>query len=604
MPYTYEQFLQNTKELTKDQKKAITDFYSIGTIIKGNSILLEGDTIFDKNIPEKERDNVIEERKNFTTAINKSLVSYMGDKISSIDPKDKTEKAAKRYTKDLNDCLAFVDFMMQGDNFDKFMDRAFYHRRPTMDKDAKPYFDFLTVLNDAFGAGIDIDAHREKMNAYNAKKELEQANRKAEFNKELEKEGWDIVKDDEIPALSPEEQISVLDGQMRKTFHEAYEKYNDGQLWFRGSDEYDDISMAFNHLVTDLQQIKSTDRLRNSGHLNAEGYKKFMDKTIASADKLDKMADKYLDYKKTAKGKKEWKADTSKITNKNARKRIEAANKMKELAAKIKELMQKKKEYAIKQDAVKNARLKGINIDINDNIDNIDLNESIDMDESLGVQNNNNINIIMEEPVKVDEPQQKIKIEDHNIDNIDNDKSIIEDNNNKINEEPENEAPEQEEQDLDFSVSGNEDPSFTQSVKYEREMIQQKLDEMTQNGNKLEPKAVNTVKLALAGVITASILTDSGKIKPGDKNFSMEKTTGAKVLAGKKQLSTMVTNCTTVDELRELSQKAFTKNGNGLKFEYMSKVNPKLTNIFIENNPQLAKDLNTIVKPVQHAVTL
>ena len=62
----------------------------------------------------------------------------------------------------------------------------------------------------------------------------------------------------------------------------------------------------------------------------------------------------------------------------------------------------------------------------------------------------------------------------------------------------------------------------------------------------------------------------------------------------------LFTNCISTDELKKLCDKAFTKNANAMRFDYLSKKDPNIAKNYIGNDPHRAAELQADTKTTQH----
>ena len=592
MPYTYDEFIQKTKKLSDAQREALRAFSMMaGKVPFNNTLKYSSEGLKYNN---EDFLKFTKEGEAYTTELKKILPPFIGDNIKNISDDVKPDDK-QIYENELKNLMAFVSYMEQGNNFNKFMDTAMYENGRLMGNDAKTYFDLLTVLNDAFGAGINIDAHRQKHADYIAASRQKKA-------EQLKDDGWEISEKPAEPELTIEQKTKRLEKDeevILPQYNRTFKDYKDSKLFGRGSDQFDDVGTAMEELKSEIIRLYTYQYRMRSGEYgnpsleNFESLRTDIENVNKAVEKLKTAVNAYYDHKKTD-GKNQWNEDTSKIKNKNARKRIEAVKDCEHFADLVSEIMTRKSEiidthYEIQKTSNKvldrfqkeieeeNKAQNELQFEINGQPLNIDEQPKV---EEVKAEAPANDKFIINEPEKKD-PEV--------IDNNEYDDPRIP---NK--EEPVKEEPAKDETNYDFTISGKEDEKFTEAVKYERDAIQQALNEMKQNGNKLNTKAKNTIKLALGAVIATSVIADTGKMALDDENFGREKRAQAQTLAGSKSpLSTMVSNCTTVEELEQLSQKAFTRNGNGLKFEFLSHKSPSVTKSFIDKNPEMAKELGT-----------
>ena len=178
MPFTYQEFLQNTRSLNEDQVKLLRDMSDMMAHVVSNAYLCENGykkklgrgEIREQDVPFFQKPyNDIRDIYNGEAGNGVAGEIYKLGRIWGEDSK----KAEEAYQSALENTLKLVDMLSDQAHFNAFIDAGTHPFDKQFEKDAKPYFDFLQVLNDCFGANIDIEKHKQMLNNFDAEKKKE-----------------------------------------------------------------------------------------------------------------------------------------------------------------------------------------------------------------------------------------------------------------------------------------------------------------------------------------------------------------------------------------------------------------------------------------------
>ena len=137
------------------------------------------------------------------------------------------------------------------------------------------------------------------------------------------------------------------------------------------------------------------------------------------------------------------------------------------------------------------------------------------------------------------------------------------------------------------SVSEREEPAFTAAVEADRKLVQDSYAPFKQE-NKIDGNSIKGMRKGITNIVAASILVNSGKMKPDDKNFEAEKNALANEI-GKNPAYNDKLLGQGPDALEKTVEKVFSKNGNALRFDYFDINAPKADNNKI-NTTVIEKD--------------
>ena len=167
MPKTYQEYIQGNKDIRKTNSEEIAGFLNILGQTQAHKLAMDLDVQM-STLPKAQRKAELDEQRGFFDEYDKvDPYRKLATEFANIKL-DGSKDSENSYNEVLNANMAFLDFIIKGDNFNKTMDMLLYGRGEEMRVDAmNKYIAYLNMLNEEFGANIDIEAHREKFANYN-----------------------------------------------------------------------------------------------------------------------------------------------------------------------------------------------------------------------------------------------------------------------------------------------------------------------------------------------------------------------------------------------------------------------------------------------------
>ena len=346
--FTYDEFVEKNKRPDAQKGSHVfvqgsdqaNTFNSLGNalsqIIKASR---EEDTELTASITSAEGFSAIRDKKqnlvDFRSAYNEFDTNLKWFANMQITDSEATKKA---YDQTLKNTMTFVDFLLKGDNYNTFM-RLAERSEPGFSDKAKSFFDTLKILNESFGAEIDIPKFEQKHAEY---KVIRAQELKAAERKPFEDSGWTFAGEnpDELVAdsMSLQDLENSLGGRITKAKHD----YDNAKLTGRGSPQYRDIETAYNELNKKLKRlVRGQMELSKKDVVTAADYENLrtsLENLKNFTKDLKEATGKYYEHKQTD-GRGQWGPNN---TNKNARRRIAAAQGMDTIADLIDTYVDKK----------------------------------------------------------------------------------------------------------------------------------------------------------------------------------------------------------------------------------------------------------------------
>lgn len=304
MPYTYKEFLQKTKSLNEQQVNLLRDTSDMMAHIVSNAYLCENG--YERKLMRGEmREQDIPAFQKPYKDIRDLYSGPAGNgvageiyKLGRIWGED-SEKAEEAYKSALENTLKLVDLLSDQEHFNALIDAGTHPFNKQFDKDAKPYFDFLQVLNDCFGANIDIEKHKQMLNNYDAEKQKE-AELLEQPVSELDKWCTEYPKSsDELEKESPERANAKAFEKKTITSAEIKDKLS-GSLLHIGIDaaEKQKLGKIYEDLIN---LLKPASELNKDG-INNEQWKNGINNAVGSLKTMlatDGFCKKYMNAVKT-----------------------------------------------------------------------------------------------------------------------------------------------------------------------------------------------------------------------------------------------------------------------------------------------------------------